>query len=449
MLRLAFVVSAALLTVFYYYFFGAGPTASDYMGDLEWWQPWGTLMRDLHFAGLAQMARAGFPQAWVPILVGWVPALALCGAGWRVMRGAPGRALLFFFAVLMCAFVYYGLRLETIWRFLEWRFALVFGAFTAVLTGLLFAPSLFDAAFTRSRALAAALALAAVAGIFLMTTEVTGTDLEMAYNVSPWPFITLIGFLFLGALITSLHLASGTGVWLRTRLSNAAGIALGLLTAAVVGWLAGRSVFGAAGLRVFTALLAVAVTGVLMLRTRGDADRGARRGLVRIAVGALLLAAIVFSDKAANAFQRRARDVTAVQVLEALEAYKKDNATYPESLDELVPKYLAAIPRPPIGLIRDDGDRFTYLNYGDSYALEFASVLWVQCQYSPPYEYAASEPGEAEDDGAGAGEDKAHADIPDVGSRKSSEDDAAARATLAQHGLNGSWSCPQEPPKLW
>ena len=101
--------------------------------------------------------------------------------------------------------------------------------------------------------------------------------------------------------------------------------------------------------------------------------------------------------------QRRARDVTAVQVLEALEAYKKDNATYPESLDELVPKYLAEIPRPPIGLFRDDGDRFVYLNYGDSYALEFASVLWVQCQYSPPYEFAASEPGDAEED-AKAGE---------------------------------------------
>ena len=68
MLRLVFLVSAALLTVFYYYFFGAGPTASDYMDDLAWWQPWGTLMRDLHFASLAQMARAGFPQAWVPIL---------------------------------------------------------------------------------------------------------------------------------------------------------------------------------------------------------------------------------------------------------------------------------------------------------------------------------------------------------------------------------------------
>ena len=450
MLRFVFLVSAALLTVFYYYFFGAGPTASDYMGDLEWWQPWGTLMRDLHFASLAQMARAGFPQAWVPILVGWAPAIALCAAGWRSMRGAPGRAALFFFAMLMCSFVYYGLRLESIWRFLEWRFPLVFGAFTAVVTGLLFAPSLFDAALRSSRALAALLALAAVTGIFLLSTEVTGTDLSMAYNVSPWPFLTLIGFLFLGALITSLHVASGAGVWLRSRVVGAAGVALGLVAAALVGWFAGSSAFGAAGLRTVTALLALATTAVVMLRVRGDTDGGARRGLIRTGVGVLLLAAIVGSDKAANAMQRRARDVTAVQVLEALEAYKKDNATYPESLNELVPKYLAEIPRPGIGLIRDDGDRFTYLNYGDSYALEFASVLWVQCQYSPPYEFAASEPGDAEEDaGAAPADAKEHGDMPDVGSRKATEDEAAARATLAQHGLNGSWSCPQEPPKLW
>jgi hypothetical protein len=448
MLRVVLLVSAALLTVFYYYFFGAGPTASDYMDDLEWWRPWGTLMRDLHFATLAQMARAGFPQAWVPILVGFAPAIALCAGGWRVMRGALGRALLFFFALLMCSFVYYGLRGETIWRFLEWRFALVFGAFCAVVTALLFSPSLFGGALARSRALAAGLALAAVAVIFLLSTEVTGTNTDMAYNVSPWPFITLIGFLLLGALIAALHVASGAGIWLRTRVRGAAGVALGLFAAAAVGAVAGASVFSAAGMRVNVALLAIVVTAVLMFRTRGEPDRGARNGLVRFAVGVLLLVAIVGSNAAAGAMQRRARDVTAVQVLEALEAYKKDNATYPESLDDLVPKYLAAIPRPPIGLFRDDGDRFVYLNYGDSYALEFASVLWVQCQYSPPYEFAASEPGEVEEDAA-AGNGAEHGDVPDVGSRKSAEDDAVARATLAQHGLNGSWSCPQEPPKLW
>lgn len=448
MLRLVFLVSAALLTVFYYYFFGAGPTASDYMDDLAWWQPWGTLMRDLHFATLAQMARAGFPQAWVPILLGCVPAIAVSAAGWRAMHGALGRAAMFFFGLTMCSFVYYGLHGETIWRFLEWRFALVFGAFCAVVTALMFAPSLFGGALDRSRALAAALAFAAVAAIFLLSTEVTGTNTDMAYNVSPWPFITLVGFLLAGALIAALHIASGTGVWLRTRFAGPGGVALGITAAAIVGWIAGASVFSASGLRVITALLAMVVTGIRMLRTRGEPDHGARGGLVRVAVGVLLLLAIIGSNAAAGAMQRRARDVTAVQVLAALEAYKKDKATYPDSLDELVPKYLAEIPRPPIGLFRDEGDRFVYLNYGDSYALEFASVLWVQCQYSPPYEFAASEPGDAEED-AKAGNGAEHGDMPDVGSRKSADDDAVARATLAQHGLNGSWSCPQEPPKLW
>src|SRR5262245_28933703 len=199
MSRLVFLVGAVALTVFYYYFFGAGPTASDLMDDLEWWRPWGTLMRDLHFASLAQMARAGFPQAWVPILVGFAPPIALCAVGWSFMRGALGRAALFFFALLMCSFVYYGLRGETIWRFLEWRFALVFGAFCGVVTALLFAPSLFGGALARSRAGAAALAAAAVLAIFLLSTEVTGTNTDMAYNVSTAQFRTLTGLLPAGS----------------------------------------------------------------------------------------------------------------------------------------------------------------------------------------------------------------------------------------------------------
>src|SRR5262245_32040459 len=276
MLRLVFLVGAALLTVFYYYFFGAGPTASDLMDDLEWWRPWGTLMRDLHFHALAEMARAGFPSAWVPILLGYLPPVALCAAGWRIMRGALGRAALVFFALTMCSFVYYGLRGETIWRFLEWRFALVFGAFCAVVTAIAFAPSLFGETLDRSRALAAAGAAAAVAGIFLLSTEVTGTNTDMAFNVSPWPFITLIGFLLAGALIAALHVASGTGVFLRARVPGAGGVALGLFAAGCVGWIAGMSAFSAPGLRAVTALLALVVTGLAMLRTGREPDHGSR-----------------------------------------------------------------------------------------------------------------------------------------------------------------------------
>jgi hypothetical protein len=120
------------------------------------------------------------------------------------------------------------------------------------------------------------------------------------------------------------------------------------------------------------------------------------------------------------------------------------------------PDYVEAVPRPAIGLIRDEDDRFSYSNYGDSYALEFASVLWVQCQYSPPYEFAAADPEELAEEEAAAAESGASGDgleswdAPDVAApREPTAEDLALAATLAARGLNGSWSCPEEPPKLW
>src|SRR5882672_1800241 len=138
MLRLGYLVGAVALAVFYYYFFGAGPTPSEYVEDLEWWRPWGTVMHWPGLMALAQMARAGFPQAWVPILLGWAPALAVGAIGWRVMRSALGRAALVFLTFMMMSFVYYGMRAEQVWRFFEWRFVAVSASFAAIITLILF-----------------------------------------------------------------------------------------------------------------------------------------------------------------------------------------------------------------------------------------------------------------------------------------------------------------------
>jgi hypothetical protein len=41
-------------------------------------------------------------------------------------------------------------------------------------------------------------------------------------------------------------------------------------------------------------------------------------------------------------------------------------------------------------------------------------------------------------------------DNPDVSAPKEpTAEDLAVKATLAKHGLNGAWTCPKEPPKLW
>ena len=447
MLRRGYLAVVAALTVVYYFFFGAGPSPSEYVEDLPWWRPWGTALHWPPLMGLAEMARAGFPRAWVPILLGCAPPLALAFLGWRVLRSALSRALLVFLCGMMCVFVYYGLRAEQVWRFFEWRFAAVSASFCAAVVAIAFAAQLFDQALRLSRALAIALALAAFAAIFLLSTQVTGTNYSMPFNISPWPIVTLFGFLLAGAQIAALVAATGAAGWVRTRVAGrGTGLLLGLVAAAVVAALAGRFIFSAAGGRVFLVLLAVVFAAVGGLRRAGAPETAAVRGARSFAAGALILVAILGSAQVAGSLQRRARDVTALVVLDALEAYKKDNATYPNKLDALVPKYLPEIPRPPIGLIRDEDDRFSYSSYGDSYSLEFSSVLWVQCTYSPPYEFASSDPNDAEE----LPDVPTKGDTPDVSAAKEpSEDDVALKATLAQHGLNGSWSCPKEPPKLW
>ncbi len=456
MLRLAYLVGAVALTVFYYYFFGAGPTPSEYVDDLEWWRPWGTVMHWPALMSLAQMARAGFPQAWLPILSGWLPALAVAALGWRIMRSALGRALLVFLTFLMLAFVYYGMRAEQVWRFFEWRFVAVAASFAAITTLMLFAASLLDETLRRSRVLAAVAVLAIVTGIFLLSTEVTGTNSQMQFNISPWPIITLFAFLLAGAAIAALHAAAGAALWIRSRVAGALGGVLGLVAAALVGGIAGMYVFSAPPARVLLAFLAMFVAGIRLALVRRAPESAGRSGLVRFATGVLLLVAILGSAQIGGLMQRRARDVTALQVLDALETYKKDNGTYPDSLDALVPKYLSEIPRPEIGLIRDEDDRFSYSNYGDSYALEFASVLWVQCQYSPPYEFAAggsgdeAEESEVQDSPYEGQHAPTKDDTPEVSAPKEpTAEDLAVKATLAKHGLNGAWTCPKEPPKLW
>ncbi|HTO51810.1 MAG TPA: hypothetical protein VMR50_00370 [Myxococcota bacterium] len=453
MLRFAYLVGVLGLAVFYYYFFGAGPTPSEYIEDLEWWRPWGTAMHWPVLMGLAQMARAGLPQALEPILLGWLPPLLVAGVGWRVLRSALGRALLVFLTLLMLVFVYYGLRAEQVWRFFEWRFIAVAASFCAVVTAIAFAATLLDETLRRSRALALVATLAALAGIFLLSTEVTGTNSTMQFNISPWPIITLFGFLLAGATIAALHAASGAALFVSARMPGALGVGLGLFAAAAVSALAGWFIFSSPRALAPLVVLGLVVAGVRLLLGRRAPQSAARAGAIRFATGVVLLVAIMGSATIAGAMQRHARDVTALQVLDALEAYKKDNGGYPDSLDALVPKYLAQVPRPPIGLIRDEDDRFSYSNYGDSYALEFASVLWVQCQYSPPYEFAASDKDAPEDeaDTSDSPYETAKPKTPAVAAapKQPSEEDLALKATLAKHGLNGSWTCPKEPPKLW
>ena len=119
-----------------------------------------------------------------------------------------------------------------------------------------------------------------------------------------------------------------------------------------------------------------------------------------------------------------------------------------------MPEYLAEIPRPQIGWLADESKEFDYSNFGDSYALEFASVQWVQCAYSPPYVFATyDEDEESEDEDAVAegweDEDEAWDQDVDVAARPETDDEREATEQLRASGLTGSWNCPKEPPKIW
>lgn len=457
MARLLFLVGATALAVAYYYGFGVGPSASEYLDDLEWWRPWGTVVRFLPFQELTATARGAFPQALAPLALFCAAPIAVFLASLALFRTNPlGRALAFFVALLMVIFVWYGYRAEQVWRFFEWRFVAVAAGFAGITTTVLFAPSLLRGLLRRSVALAALAIIAAVAVIFVLSTEVTGTNSEMQFNISPWPIVTLVGFLLVGATVAAAHAAGGAAVWLAKRSGGALGFALGLALAVVVGLGAGWLIFSEPAGWVAVAISATLYAVLCMVLAPRDPNEARSSGLVRFAAGALLLLAIFGSSRVAASMQRAARDRTALDVLVALEAYKKDKGMYPETLDELVPNYVPEIPRPAIGVIRDEDDRFAYSNYGDSYALEFASVLWVQCQYSPPFEFASADPEELaaeeaeEAEANGRDEDSEAWDTPDVSAPKEpTAEEVALAATLAEHGLNGSWSCPEEPPKLW
>ncbi|MGH7291684.1 MAG: hypothetical protein ACREJT_10770, partial [Myxococcota bacterium] len=267
--------------------------------------------------------------------------------------------------------------------------------------------------------------------------------------------VTLVGFLLVGATIAASHAAGGAAVWLQKRAGGVIGFVLGLVLTLALGLGAGWLIFTKPEGWVTVAIIASIYAVLCMLLAPRDPVEARSSGLVRLTAGALLLLAIFGSSRVAASMQRTARDQTALDVLVALEAYKKDKGMYPESLDELVPEYVTEVPRPAIGVIRDEDDRFAYSNYGDSYALEFASVLWVQCQYSPPFEFSSADPKElaaeeAEEAEANGNEEPETWETPDVSApREPTAEDLALAATLAEHGLNGSWSCPEEPPKLW
>jgi hypothetical protein len=453
MLQIVYLLVAGLLAGFYYYFVGAGPGPSELFEDLEWWRPRGWLMDSDAMLAFAEMADSEGPERWIPTLLLMIPPVALAVGGFLLFKSATMRAFSFWLGTILCVVAYYGVLAERVWRFFEWRFIAVAAGFTAVVTVILFGPSLLRQLARIPRVLVGVLLLALFAGVFLLQTEVTGTNADLSFNISPWPVITVFGMLLVGFMLASLHIAAGSGLYASTRLSGAGGWLGGVLVAAVVAAVSSFLIFtDPSPARVLTfALLGAAYMALARWLTNPQRTPLTTSAISRVAAGALVILMVSVANESAQSNQVRARDETAKTVLLALEKYKKDHDEYPERLKHLVPDYLPELPRPQIGLILHEDDEFEYANFGDSYALEFASVQWVQCAYSPPYQFAEYDESEDADYADGDEESEAwedYDDAIDVAAAPDAEDQAVTERLRAA-GLEGSWNCPKEPPKVW
>jgi hypothetical protein len=434
MVRAVFLLAFVSLAVFYYYFLGAGPTPSELM-DLPWWKPRGWVLRWESLAPLRALNEESGLTRLVPVALLALPPLALMGVGIALFRSAVLRVLVLTLGTALVAFAFYGQLAPGIWGFFSWRWPAMTVCMALVLSSLLFAPSLLRSAM-RLPILGRAVTLAAVAtAVYLASVEITGTNWELRANISPWPVITMFGFLLFGYLAAAIHGAVGLGALLRTRIAGPISLAAGILLAAVLSAAAAELIFSSPTVRAAVILGLCGAIGASWVLVREDElGETAARGWSHVAAAALVFALIFVSDRAASRDLATARNQTAAAVFDALAAFHENRGEYPEALEDLVPSYLAEVPRPRIGLIAHQGERFLYTNLGDSYLLEFACAKWVQCAYSPPYDadgWGGADPDERDPNRLGA--------TPDV----------AAGGERGEGGLEGSWSCGPGLPRLW
>ena len=418
-----FAAAFLALGIAYYYGLGPPPSPSELM-DLPWWRPRGFLVR---------WARSVEGIPWGAVLVFAALPQALVLLGIRLLSRPVARTLVFAFGLTLSLLTLSGFAFPIGWSFFSWRFPVVVLASALFCSGAFFLPSLLESTLRQARTPRALIVCGGVLSIYLLSTEVTGWEPSLQANLSPWPILTLFGFLLAGYLIASLHIAAGLGAWLAARTTGR----WGRLGGAVVAALAGSALAGSRGAEasvgfVIAMGLACAAYALLAVRGQGAARLARAPAPMRILAGVLLGATIFISNWAGVRNHAIARNQTAPPVLDALEAYRAEHSEYPDVLEDLVPGQLSEIPRPRMGWIAHDDEQFTYLNFGDSYTLEFPSILWIQCSYSPPFSESYFEDDEGE---------------LDLGEAEPEEPlDAGGESDLE---LGGSWTCDTAPPRLW
>ena len=424
--RILYVLLFLGLAVFYYEFLGAGATPSERAQPGMWWKPAGWA-RSLDWEILAPLQQIGDdtvqarhegrfePRSLIPLGLFATPVAVITAVGFALFRGAVMRAALLALGVTLIAFSYYGwLDLET-WQDYGWRWPAVLLATAGYLAVFALAPAMVATARRRARTVQIAALLVFVLPIYALSIEVTGTNPMLQWNLSPWPTVTLYGFLLIGLVLAVIHLSAGAGILIGARWSGAAGLALGALTAAGLAVvLRGIPFAQTTALRLVVLALPAALVVALVLR------RAATRPpdpVAFLAAGMLMLLSVKAGQWHAEWFLGQAREVIAPKVIDAIERYHAEQDVYPSDLAALVPKQLPVIEEPHIGWLDWDEEVFTYTDLGDSFLLEFSGPLWVQCAYSPPYEEEV--------------------------------DEDAVEPGAEPERLEGAWSCQRKPPRLW
>jgi hypothetical protein len=436
----AYFAGLLLLGGLYHGLLDVPPVSPDAARVYPWWVPEDLRSQWSEVTGLAELARSQEALRMGAAALLLLPPLALGGLGlWLFDRSrAIARCASLALALLIALFAYYGILAPDVWRFFHDQFVGVAAAAAATSAVALLAPGLLSSALRMPRWATALAGVAFAAAVFLPSTEITGADPRRPFGVSPWPALTLFGFLHIGLGVALLHLAAGIGVYTRARLETFVGAwLLGVALAGLVAAGGAALLFPLEGTPLWSAFGICAGGWAALGERAATAYQRVRTGLVQAGAGILLGLAILGSNAVAGLAQARARDVTAPTILQAIEAYHEARGQYPLRLDELVPEYLATVPQPRIGLWTDSSDVYQYASLGDSYALEFASVQFVECQYSSPVR---------PENGSANGKAAAGSD-PEW--RAANADEREAQARLRDLGLGGSWSCKRCPTKLW
>jgi hypothetical protein len=361
------------------------------------------------------------PDELLPALALLVlPCAAIAAAVAFATRSVLARTLAGFAAIASACFVFYGLEADRVWRFFHWRWSVATVLFAAVVALACYAPALASAWRRLGWPLRLATYLPIFAFVLVYERNVTGTNPELAFAISPWPVVQILGLELVASAVAALELGVALGLAGLSRgpLLAAAGV---LATAGFP--LASLAAGSASGLLPFQAgpllFTATALTCLLVLAAcalwppRGR-EAWARRA-ANVALGGFLAALPLVAGQALTRIDYTlTRDGRAQQIIDALAAQREKTGAYPDELSELVAAgLLEEVPRPHIGFA--SGQEFVYQNFGESYLLEFSAPRWIQCAYNPPWPL---EPGEELDpeDGQDAG---------------------------------GAWSCPQKPPELW